>query len=158
VGILDSIQDGVNKGLDGAGRATKKVQLNSQLNDIDKQRERLLAQLGSSLFLETRTNPNFRAPREQIYAGIESLDARRSGIQNEIALLEQVAQPVAVQTPSMQQPPQIAPYPGLEQSPPQPQVVATAFEPAQVAFCTNCGAPLAPIARFCTACGSTVDE
>jgi hypothetical protein len=155
MGILDSIQGGINKGVDGAGRATKKIQLNAQINEINKQRDRLLAQLGASLFLETRDDPHFRAPREQVYAGIEALDARRAGVQNELSQLEQQGQAAAAARTMIT-------CPTCGRSLAASSAFCTSCGTAMsttygsMPLCTVCGAALEPNIRFCTSCGTPV--
>jgi hypothetical protein len=155
MGILDSIQGGINKGADAAGRATKKIQLNAQISDINKQRDRLLAQLGASLFLETRDDPRFRAPREQVYAGIEALDDRRAGVQNELSQLEQQGQVAAAARMTIS-------CPTCGRSLAANSAFCTGCGTAisaireSLSLCTICGAALEPNTRFCTSCGTPV--
>ncbi|MDR2197369.1 MAG: zinc ribbon domain-containing protein [Coriobacteriales bacterium] len=155
MGILDSIQDGINKGVDGAGRATKKLQLNAQINEINRQRDQLLAQLGASLFLETRENPQFRTPREQVYADIEALDVKRANVQNELLQLEQQGQAVAAAKTTI-----ICPNCGksLAANSAFCTGCGTALSSIResLALCAVCGAPLAPDVRFCTSCGTPI--
>jgi hypothetical protein len=155
MGILDSIQDGINKGVDGAGRATKKIQLGAQINEIDKQRDRLLAQLGASLFLETQSDPRFRASREQVYADIEALDARRIAVQGELAQLEQQGQAIAAAKATVT-------CPNCGRSLAANSAFCTGCGAAMTAIreslslCATCGAALSPDTRFCTSCGTPV--
>jgi hypothetical protein len=157
MGILDSIQDGINKGVDGAGRATKKIQLNAQINEIDKQRDRLLAQLGASLLLETRSDPHFRSSREQVYADIEALDSRRIGVQNELQQLEQQGQAIAAAKTTIA-------CPNCGRSLAANSAFCTGCGTAissireSLSLCAVCGAPLIPDTRFCTSCGTPVDS
>ena len=71
------------------------------------------------------------------------------------------AQEVGVMMPSVQPPPQPQlVQPPLQQPLQQPVVtVSNPVEPpqqlAQAAFCTGCGAPLKPGAKFCTTCGKS---
>ena len=82
----------------------------------------------------------------------------QSGVSNASA---PSAHEVGVMMPSVQPPPQPQlVQPPLQQPLQQPVVtVSNAVEPpqqlAQAAFCTGCGAPLKPGAKFCTTCGKS---
>lgn len=88
MGFLDSIQGTFNRGTAAAGRATRAMRLNQRVNEINRERQKLAAQLGASLYEATKDNPDLRAGREALYDGIASLDAEREKTQEEIAAVE----------------------------------------------------------------------
>jgi DNA-directed RNA polymerase subunit RPC12/RpoP len=88
MGFLDNVTASVNRGVASAGRTTETLKLKNQLNDINKQRQALAAQLGASLYEATRENVDFRSGREGLYEGIASLDAQREAVNAQIMQLE----------------------------------------------------------------------
>jgi RNA polymerase subunit RPABC4/transcription elongation factor Spt4 len=153
MGFLDSATDLVNKGVASTGRATKTLQLKAQLNDFTRKRDDLIAQLGASLYEETRIDQRFRAPREALFAEIEGVDARREELKAEIAQIENEAKSVSQTNKTI-----ICPNCGKT-------ILATdAFCTgcgtsitairASLSLCAHCGTPIAPDAKFCTVCGA----
>ena len=124
--LLENAGNLLNRGVAAAGRGTKSISLKNQINDLVKRREKLTAELGADLYTVTRFDPNFRAPRESIYGGIESMDAQIEALQIELANIEQEAQ------------------------------TANAAQPVQApaAFCPSCGNALQPSDAFCRNCGT----
>ena len=88
MGFLDSLQGTLNRGTAAAERATRTLRLNQRVNDINKERQRLAAQLGASLYEATKDDASFRAGREALFDGIANLDAEREKCQLEIASIE----------------------------------------------------------------------
>lgn len=157
MGLLDSIQTGFNKGVASTGRATRSLQIKSHLSTLDKQRVEQMAQLGASLYEETRNNPAVRGPREQIYATVEALDAERSTLHAELAQIEMESQ-------QQQMASQQILCPGCGKAIPATSKfcvgcgasIEYAPAPALAGNCVNCGAPLTAGAGFCTGCGTPV--
>jgi uncharacterized OB-fold protein len=155
MGILDSIQSGINKGMESTGRATRSLQLKSNLKDAERKRESLCAQLGASLYEETRHNPAFRTSREILYAAIEDVDRNRSTIREEIEQLEHESKAAA-------QSAMIITCPTCGKTISATDAFCTGCGTninairASLALCVNCGAPLTPDTAFCTACGTPV--
>lgn len=88
MGFLDSISSGINRGAAAAERAAKTLKLRSQLGDLMRQRQGLAAQLGASLYEDTREDSSLRSGREALYDGIASIDERRASVQSEIDGIE----------------------------------------------------------------------
>lgn len=59
MGFLDSLQGTLNRGTAAAERATRTLRLNQRVNDINKERQKLAAQLGASLYEQPRTMHRF---------------------------------------------------------------------------------------------------
>ncbi len=88
MGFLDSLQGTFNRGTAAAERATRSLRLNQRLNEINKDRQNLAAQLGAILYEETKNDPAARLGRDALYEGIANLDLEREKCQREIAELE----------------------------------------------------------------------
>ncbi|MDR1421525.1 MAG: zinc ribbon domain-containing protein [Coriobacteriales bacterium] len=155
MGIMDGIQSGLNRGMAATSRATRSMQLKSTLSTLDKQRGEQLAQLGASLYEQTRSDAAIREPREAIFSAIESLDVQRAAVLDELAQLERASQ-------QQQMASQQIPCPNCGKPIPANSAfcvgcganLAQAY--ASAGQCSACGAPLAPGVAFCTACGTPV--
>jgi len=141
--ILDSAGDLINRGVANAGRGTKSVTLKAQIKDLGKRRESAMADLGASLYEETRNDPDFRASRESLFSAIENLDAQIESLQNELDAANLVV-----------------PQPAGEVG-----IVCPACGtniPAGDAFCMGCGAKVEPVVQAsslaCSNCGRQVEE
>lgn len=86
--LLDNITSAVNKGAATATRTAEKAKLNSKINEINKRRQQLAAQLGASLYEATAADPAYRAGREGLYESIASCDAEREACRLQIAQLD----------------------------------------------------------------------
>ena len=92
MGLLDNIKDGFNRGTASAGRTIEKVQLNSKLDDIAKERKDFMAQLGASVYQLIKEMPELREGRESLFAAIDDCDARSADIKAQIEALEAEAE------------------------------------------------------------------
>ena len=92
MGFLDSVSAGLNRGKDVAARQTEKAKFTYKINELNRQRQNLAAQLGASLYDVTKECEEFRTGREALYDGIAELDALRLQYQQEIERLEQEEQ------------------------------------------------------------------
>lgn len=102
--------------------------LDAQLNELLAQRQRLLAQLGASLYEATKNDPAFTTGREAVYAGIARVDAQRAQIRDEIARRE--AEKVAA---------------------------AAAADGSRTVRCPSCGTAVPVAYQFCFACGKPMN-
>ena len=127
MGFLDSVQSTFNRGVAAAGRTGDQVRLKGQMNDANKRRQNLAAQLGASLYDLTKDDPKFREGREALYDGIASIDAERANIQAELDRLEQEAQAAQIASTRF-----ACPFCGSQLS-------------ANDVFCSGCGKPMAEI-------------
>ena len=127
MGFFNSVSNSLNRGVSTVSRSGKTAQLNLQLNELLKQRQGLAAQLGASLYEQTRHNPQFTVGREALYDGIEGIDAQRAAIELQIQQLkvEQAAATAAAQTYRC------------------PNCGATVA--ATDLFCSGCGTPIAQV-------------
>lgn len=130
MGILDSIQEAVSSASDSFDRGVGKMKLNNKLNDIQKQRQNLAAQLGASLYDATKDNAELREGREELYDGIAALDEEREQVQAEIQAIEDEAAAAA----------------------------AAAAAANETLVCTGCGATVKGVDSFCTNCGKKVAD
>ena len=125
MGFLDNVSSGFNRGVDAVNRSTKTAGLRRQISEIAAQRQNLTAQLGASLYEETRNNPEFVAGREKLYADIAALDEKRKQIDQAIVAIENEAAGSAVLRCH----------------------VCGASVNASDMFCTGCGTPVADIRK-----------
>lgn len=92
MGFFDKMQNTVsntiNRGANATSRTTRTFKLRTQINDINKQRATLAAQLGASLYEVTRNDPAYTTGREALYDGIAQLDDQRAQLQAEIDRIE----------------------------------------------------------------------
>lgn len=162
MGFLDNVASAVNRGSAAAGRSADKMKIKSQLADIAKRRQGLVAQLGASLYEDTRNDPTLRQGRERLYDGIAALDAERDECNRQIAAIDAAAaaaeEAARVYTCSVCG----ARLTSADMfcagcGTPFEQAVAQQIT-AQGAPCPTCGAPLNEGDRFCMNCGATVPE
>ena len=169
MGVLDSMSNSFNRGMDSMSRSTKIAQLNRQINDLMKQRQDLAAQLGASLYDQTRGNPSFTSGREALYDGIASIDAQRSNIEAQIEQIkaEQAAADAAARTYRCPRCGSVVHATDLFCSGcglPIDQVLAGQSQgsvPQPVApmrTCPNCGSPVNDGDLFCMTCGHRLDQ
>ncbi|MCR2035410.1 zinc ribbon domain-containing protein [Adlercreutzia mucosicola] len=163
MGIFDNVTSTINRSTAAAGRAAETVKIKACISEVNKRRQQLAAQLGASLYEETRDNGQLRIGREALYDGIAACDAERAERQKQLAEIEAQAalQAEAVRT-------YVCPTCGstvgatdmfcsgcgtsreviLAQTTP---VVATV---QATEFCSSCGAPVRERDAFCMACGA----
>ena len=83
MGFKDDFSSMVNRGTAAAGRKARQVSLSSKANELRRQRQTLVAQLGASIYEEVRTTPSLREGREELIAQIEAVDAQRREVEEE---------------------------------------------------------------------------
>lgn len=127
MGFFDSVTSTFNRGVAAAGRTGDQVRLKGQMNDANKRRQNLAAQLGASLYDITKDDPNLRLGREALYDGIAAIDAERVQIQAELDRLEREAQAAQIASTHF-----ACPFCGSQLS-------------ATDVFCSGCGKPMAEI-------------
>lgn len=88
MGFLDNVSAAVNRGTAATSRATRKMKLQGQLNDVNKRRQGLAAQLGASLYDVTKDNLEMREGRESLFEGIARCDEERESLQRELNEIE----------------------------------------------------------------------
>lgn len=156
MGILDSVTSAVNRGTESAGRAAEKVKINNKMNEVNKRRQQLAAQLGASLYLATKDDVSLRQGREGLYDSITACDAEREQLQARLAAIEAASEAVETFKCSVC---------GTKMAGGDlfcsgcgtPADKARAVRPAPVvggAVCASCGAPMAADDLFCMSCGA----
>lgn len=166
MGFFESVSNSFNRGVNTVNRSGKTAQLNLQLRNLMSQRQNLAAQLGASLYEDTRHNPELTAGREALYDGIASIDAQRASIEAEIEQLraEQAAQTAAAQTyrcPRCGSTVAATDLFCMGCGLPIAEVLAGQQTTAPASggrACPNCGAPLAAGDLFCMNCGTRVED
>lgn len=150
MGFLDNIASTVNRGTESAGRAAEKIKLKNQINEVNKRRQQLAAQLGASLYDATKDNPELRSGRETLYAGIASCDRERSQCQSKIDELDAMAQAATAAATTF-----------------KCSVCGAAMSGSDL-FCSGCGTPVgkasggsiagAPSGPVCSNCGASISD
>lgn len=156
MGLLDDVQSTINRGVAATGRTARVAKLRAQMSEAMKRRQALAAQLGASLYEETKDNPEFRSGREGLYDDIAAIDAERASLQGEIDELECQAAEEAQAAQSV-----TCPFCGTRMA-------------ATDRFCSGCGksmvdvqaalvqtqstAPVAAGGRVCPQCGFAVGD
>ena len=84
MGFLDNVANSLNRGVNTVSRSGKTAQLSLQMADLMRQRQNLAAQLGASLYEQTRNDPALTAGREALYDGIAEIDAQRAKLEAQI--------------------------------------------------------------------------
>lgn len=162
MGLFDSAQDFLNRGVASAERGTKALSLKAQLGELNHRRERACGQLGESLFEATCGDAALREGREELFAAIEEIDKQLKELNAQIVDLEEesaaaraeaaridAARAEAARAQVAQVAARIMPSAQAE--------IASQAEPAAWP-CPTCGASVAAEYRFCTSCGSSLPE
>lgn len=163
MGILDNMTAAVNRGTESAGRAAEKLKLKNQINEINKRRQQLAAQLGASLYDATKDNAKLRVGREALYDGIAACDAERASAQAKIDELDAMAQAVNVATSTFSCAVCGATMRGSDLfcsgcGAPADKAKASSTPAVAGPACANCGAPMGKGDLFCMACGAKRDS
>ncbi|AEB07806.1 hypothetical protein Corgl_1710 [Coriobacterium glomerans PW2] len=166
--FLDDMQSLMNRGFASASRAAGATKLKLERADLEKRRRELSAQLGASLYEETRCDERFRSGREGIYDAIAAIDERRATIDGELeelAAQTQIAQiytctKCGAQVPSTDSfcagcGTPVVDIIAAHQSIPQTD---TGEIEDGAPLCPACGVPAKAGAVFCVACGARLDE
>ena len=161
----DSISDKIRKGTAAMNRAVDRTKRNNQIDTVNRQRQQLAAQLGASLYEETKDNSAFRSGRESLYDSIAECDAQRAALQAQLADLDAAASAdETLVCPNCHS--QISAGDRfcsgcgmpVEQIRAQQQASASESQTASPATCPRCGTPIVPGSQFCTNCGYRLDE
>lgn len=163
MGLFDSVSAAVNRGTESAGRAAEKVKINSKLNELNKHRQQLAAQLGASLYLTTKDDAVLREGREALYDGIASCDAEREQLQARIAQLDSMSEAAetfncAVCGAKMSGGDLFCSGCGTPAEKARAATAPAVQQAASTVFCGSCGAPMAADDAFCMSCGAKVGE
>lgn len=156
MGFFDNAEGLLNRGVATAGRGTKAISLKAQIADLGRTRSNFMAQLGESLYADTRYLAELRSPRESLYSSIEGIDAQLASLQSELDMLEAQAKITAsdavlsARCPScgrgLANGDEYCPGCGVHLSDVVPHCVSCgAVVGADHAFCMACGAPVEPL-------------
>lgn len=163
MGLFDRVTSAMNRGTESAGRAAEKVKINSKLNELNKHRQQLAAQLGASLYLATKDDAELREGREALYDGIASCDAEREQLQARIAQLDSMSEAAetfncAVCGAKMSGGDLFCSGCGTPAEKARAAAAPAAQSTAATVFCGSCGALMAADDAFCMSCGTKVGE
>ncbi|WP_282190803.1 zinc ribbon domain-containing protein [Adlercreutzia caecimuris] len=160
--IFDNVASTINRSTAAAGRAAETVKIKAHISEVNKRRQQLAAQLGASLYEETRGHESLRVGREALYDGIAACDAERTECQRQLAEIEAQA---ALQTEAMRT--YACPTCGSTVGASDMfcsgcgtsrEVILAQVPAAPIAqptvFCSSCGAPVGESDAFCMACGA----
>ena len=164
MGLLDNVTAAVNRSTESAGRAAEKLKLKNQINEINKRRQALAAQLGASLYDITKDIPELRAGREALYDGIAACDAERADAQAKIEELDAMQQAATTAATTFKCAVCGASMNGGDlfcsgcgtpaaQAQPATSVAAVAGGPT----CPTCNAPINEGDLFCMSCGNKIE-
>ncbi len=128
MGIFDTAQDFINRGVASAERGGKTISLKVELADAGRQREQAYARLGEQVFATMGTDAAFRVGREELLDEVQVCVDKCAEIEARIAHIE--AQGAA----------------------------ARAAAPASSRPCPGCGSAVSTGYKFCPACGAAVPE
>ena len=165
MGLLDSFQSSINRGVAATSRTASTVRLRTQMADALKRRQSLAAQLGASLYELTKDDPVFREGREALYDGIAAVDMERAQCQAEIDRIEAESQAAHAAASRL-----TCPFCGSQvgatdlfcsgcgRSMSEIQATLSVQQPVVAAnwggqTCPACGAPVNAGDRFCMSCG-----
>ena len=70
MGILDSAQDLLNRGMAATERGTRMVSLKAQLGDAERQRDKALLAFGGSLYEAAKSDASLRSGREELFDAV----------------------------------------------------------------------------------------
>lgn len=165
MGILDNMTSAMNRGAESMSRATEKSKLKGQLNEVNKKRQNLAAQLGASLYPVTKDDPTLRAGREFIYDSIAACDNERDELQHKIGEIEATNQAAASAATMYKCAVCGANISGADLfcsgcGTPASEAIPAAAVAVPVAgakTCATCGAPMGADDMFCMSCGTKVE-
>ena len=137
MGFFDDLSSAVNRGASAASRATDSMKMKYQQDDLIRQRQRLAAQLGASLYEQTKNDPAMRQGRESLYDAIAAIDEKRAKLQQDIDKANQEGNDAAQAARTYT----------------CPQCGATVW--TTDSFCSGCGKPVSEIIAAANAGGSS---
>ena len=162
MGLIDELNEVLSRGGSTVNRTLKANQLKTQVSELVSRRNSICAELGASLYYETRELDEFRLGREALYDEIAQIDARRTELDRQIKELAAQSMSYApAPTPTRVCPNCGTPMsPGsrfctecgtpvsVSKAPEQPEIVAQAST-----VCPHCGSPYEAGEVFCAKCG-----
>lgn len=161
MGILDNVKGAANRGTATAGRAAERLKINTQLNDLERKRKGLAAQLGAALYVTTKDDPAFsEGEQRSLYEAIERCDAERAACQERLNQIDAAERAQALEAKTFscvlcgsQMSEGDLFCSGCGASADKARPVPSAPK-AVAATCPNCGASAGKDDLFCFECGS----
>ena len=157
MGFLNDAGEFMSKGVNKADNKRKKLSLKAQIADINRDRNKLLTELGERVYLDDPAGEGLAAKYPDLVRQIQELDAKIFNCNQEIDAI----------TASEIEAKEAAKHAAAEKA--EAQRVAQSVAAAAVAnsgasapaddgpkiVCSQCGAPMKPEHRFCAHCGGT---
>lgn len=167
MGLFDNVTAAMNRGTESMGRGAEKMKLKNQIDQINKRRQQLAAQLGASLYEVTKDDPALRTGREPLYDSIAQCDLERAQCQQKIDELDALSQAAAVSALTYKCVVCGATVSGDDlfcmgcgtpaaQAKPANMTAAAAPAVGTAGNCAQCGYPLNEGDMFCMGCGAKV--
>lgn len=143
MGIFDSAQDLLNRGMAATERGTRMVSLKAQLGDAERQRDKALMAFGESVYRAAVEDPSLRVGREELFADVEAAYGLIADISHDILAVEdegRAARAAAEQAKDE----------GRAEAP------VEAVSEGRLYACPSCGADVEGGHKFCSSCGSSL--
>ncbi len=164
MGIFDTAQSFINRGVASAERGGKTISLKVELADANRQLEQAYAKLGEQVFATMGTDAVFRAGREEVLSEVEECLAKKSEIEDRIAGIEAEGAAARAAAAATRSCPscgaqvsgmyKFCPSCGTRAPEPEPEPAISPDEKV----CPNCGfVPDVP-SQFCMQCGTRFDD
>ena len=170
MGIFDDARAAVNRGTATAERTTRKLKLQTQVNDVNKRRQNLATQLGASLYEATKDDEKLRSGRESLYDGMAACDKERADLLAQIAHIDEetAAEQSAARSficgvcgTRVSEADMFCSGCGTPSAQAKAAAQATQTSPAGAAggpTCPSCGAAITANDMFCMSCGAKLTQ
>ena len=139
MGILDSAQDLLNRGMAATERGTRMVSLKAQLGDAERQRDKALLAFGGSLYEAAKSDASLRSGREELFDAVEGAYRLIDEISRSIIAVEDEGRAARA---------------AAEQAKAEAQARVEAQAEGRAFACPACGAAIEAGYRFCSSCGA----
>lgn len=139
MGILDSAQDLLNRGMAATERGTRMVSLKAQLGDAERQRDKALLAFGGSLYEAAKSDASLRSGREELFDAVEGAYRLIDEISHSIIAVEDEGRAARA---------------AAEQAKAEAQARVEAQAEGRAFACPACGAAIEAGYRFCSSCGA----
>ncbi len=139
MGILDSAQDLLNRGMAATERGTRMVSLKAQLGDAERQRDKALLAFGGSVYDAAKEDASLRAGREDLFAAVEGAYRLIDEISRDILAVEDEGRAARA---------------AAEQARAEEQARVEPCADGRAFACPACGASVEGGHRFCSSCGA----
>ncbi|MCR5845798.1 MAG: zinc ribbon domain-containing protein [bacterium] len=155
MGFLNDAGEFMGKGVNKVDNKRKKIALKAQIADINRDRAKLLTELGERIYLDDPRSEALAAKYPDLVRQIQELDAKIFNCNQEIESItaseieaKEAAKRAAAEKAEAQRAAQSAAAAAMASAP-----VSAGSDSGIV--CSQCGAPMKPEHRFCAQCGGT---